>query len=280
MTDSYDDRSLVGSYLDDIAFSKPLSREREVELAARIQEGDAEARDELVQANLLFVVRVARQFQHCGLPLSDLIGVGNWGLMVAAERFDGTKGTKFISYAVWWIRQSILQAIAEQPRTVRLPMNQIALMQRISFARAQLDFDPGRGAEEWAEELQVSVERVEDALLGEERICSLDQDLGGESQGRSLADFVADPDQTLPDAASERASEQVCWERMLSTLSNRERYVIRLYFGFEGGDPMTLEHIGSLLGVSRERVRQVKKEALAKLAHSSRSKDLRALVEE
>ena len=280
MNHAQSDSDLVGSYLADISFSEPLSREREVELAARIQEGDAEARDELVKANLLFVIRTARQFQRCGLPLSDLIGAGNLGLMIAAERFDGTKGIKFISYAVWWIRQSILAALAEQPRTVRLPMNQIALMQRISSARAQLDFDPDRGAEAWAEELQVSVERVKDALLGEERICSLDRDFGGESEGRSLADFVADPDQTLPDAETVHASDQAYLERLLTLLDDRERYILRLYFGFDGGEPITLEEIGRTVGLTRERVRQLKERALKKLTYGARFRELRALVEE
>ena len=269
----------VRSYLADISSTQPLSREREVELAARIQEGDTDARDELVKANLLFVVSVARPFQHCGLPLSDLIGAGNLGLMIAAERFDGTKGYKFISYAVWWIRQSILAALAEQPRVVRLPMSQIGLMQKMATVRKQLGSDPDREAEEWAEELGVPVERVTEALVSEERIQSLDREFGGETEGR-LADVVADPNQALPDAEALQASDQAHLERLLSVLDDREQYVIRLYFGFDGEEPLTLEQIGRTLGLTRERVRQLKEKALAKLTHGAPFQDLKALVEE
>ncbi len=270
----------VRSYLADISSTQPLSREREVELAARIQEGNTEARDELVKANLLFVVSVARPFQHCGLPLSDLIGAGNLGLMIAVERFDGTKGYKFISYAVWWIRQSLLAALAEQPRVVRLPMSQMGLMQKMATVRKQLGSDPDREAEEWAEELGVPVERVTEALVNEERIRSLDREWGGETEGRSLADVVADPNQALPDAEALQASDQAHLERLLSVLDDREQYVIRLYFGFDGEEPLTLEQIGRTLGLTRERVRQLKEKALKKLMHGAPFQDLKALVEE
>ncbi len=280
MNNSIDTWDTVRSYLADIASTRPLSRAREVELSARIREGDTEARDELVKANLLFVVRVAQQYQHRGLPLSDLISTGNLGLMIAAARFDGSKGYKFISYAVWWIRQSILAALAEQPRTVRLPMNRVNLMQKMATVRKQLGSDPHRAAEEWAEELGVSVEQVTDALVNEERIRSLDRAVGGELEGCSLADFVADPHQVLPDAAAIQASAQAHLERLLSVLDDRERYIVRLYFGFEGGAPLTLEQIGRTLGLTRERVRQLKEKALKKLIHGAHSQDLRALGEE
>jgi len=276
----YDDSDLVGSYIADICSTKPLSREREVKLAARIQEGDTEARDELVKANLLFVISVARQYQNRGLPLADLISAGNLGLMTAAERFDGTRGNKFISYAVWWIRQSILVDLAAQPRTVRLPMSRVGLMQKISSVRKQLDADPHRDAEEWAEELGVSVERVKEALLSEGRVRSMDSEVGEEGNGHSLADCIPDLSQEPPDVAFERASDQARWERLLSILDDRERYIVRLYFGFDGGAPMTLEQIGRTLGVTREWIRQVKEKALAKLLHGSRSEELRALAGE
>ena len=280
MNHAQSDRDSIQSYIADISSSQPLSREREVELAARIQEGDTEARDELVKANLLFVISIARQYQNRGLPLSDLIGAGNLGLMIAAERFDGAKGFKFISYAVWWIRQSILMDLAEQPRTVHLPMNQIGLMQRISSARKQHESGQDRDVEAWAEELEVSVERVKDALLGEDCIRSLDQDFGGESEGRSLSDFIADPRQALPDAEALQASDQAHLERLVSVLDDREQYVIRLYFGFDGEEPLTLEQIGRTLGLTRERVRQLKEKALAKLTHGAPFQELKALVEE
>ena len=280
MTAFYDDRDSIQSYMADISFSKPLSREREVELSNRIQEGDTEARDELIEANLPFVISVARQYQNRGLPLSDLIGAGNLGLMTAAERFDGAKGFKFISYAVWWIRQSILVDLAEQPRTVHLPMNQIGLMQRISSARKQLESGQDRDAEEWAEELEVSVQRVKEALLSEERVRSMDSESGEEGNGHSLADCIPDPSQEPPDVAFERASEKAQLAHLLTLLDDRERYILRLYFGFDGGEPITLEEIGRTVGLTRERVRQLKERALKKLTYGARFRELRALVEE
>ena len=282
MNHFHDDRDSIQSYMADISFSKPLSRDREVELATRTQEGDTEARDELIRANLLFVVRVARQFQNCGLPLSDLIGAGNWGLMVAANRFDGARGIKFISYAVHWIRQSILQAIAEQPRTVRLPMNHINAMQQIANAKERLWKEYGHkpDAVEIANEVEMPVDQVRDILVHGDRIRSLDSEVGEEGNGQTLADIIPDTSQELPDAAFERASDQARWEHILSILSDRERYVIRLYFGFGEGEPITLEQIGSIVGLTRERVRQIKERALKKLTYGTRSEALRALAEE
>ena len=280
MNHFHDDRDSIQSYMADISFSKPLSRDREVELATRTQEGDTEARDELIRANLLFVVRVARQFQNCGLPLSDLIGAGNWGLMVAANRFDGARGIKFISYAIHWIRQSILQAIAEQPRVVRLPVNQIDLMQQVAHAKERLWKVHGHepDAVEIAKELELTVGQVQDILVHGDRVRSLDSEVGEEGKGQTLADLIHDPNQELPDTALERASDQARWEHLLSILDDRERYVIRRYFGFDGGEPMTLEEIGRTLNLTRERVRQLKEKALAKLLHGSRSGELRALA--
>jgi RNA polymerase primary sigma factor len=200
--------------------------------------------------------------------------------MIAAERFDGRQGTKFISYAVWWIRQSILAALAEHPRVVRLPMSQIGLRQKIAHLRQPLASGQDRAVEAWAEELGVSVERVREALVGEGQIRSLDREFGGESEGHSLSDLVADPDQPLPDAAVLQASAQAHLERLLSVLDDREQYVLRRYFGFEGEDPVTLEQIGRTLGLTRERVRQLKEKALRKLTHGAQVQELRALGEE
>jgi len=282
MNPSQSDYDLVDAYMADISFSKPLSREREVEIARRIQEGDTEARDALVKANLLFVISVARQFQNCGLPLSDLIGAGNLGLMVAAERFDGTRGNKFISYAVHWIRQSILVAIAEQPRTIRLPISQVDLMQKIAHAKERLWKEHGHEPDvvEIAKEVGRPVEQVTDALLHEERVRSLDSDLGEEGNGHPLADIIPDPNQELPDVAFERASDQAQLAHLLSILDDKEQYILRRYFGLEGEEPNTLEQIGQTLGVTREWIRQVKEKALAKLTQDSRSEELRALAEE
>ena len=282
MNDHHEARDFIRLYFDDVSSTRPLSREREAELAARVQEGDSDARDEFVQANLLFVVSVARQYQNCGLPLSDLIGAGNLGLMIAVDRFDGHKGYKFISYAVHWIRQSIRMAIAEQPRVVRLPMNYINLMQQIVDVKERLRQAQGREPDtvEIATALEVSVEHVREVLLHEERIRSLDTELGEDGDGRSLLNFIPDPQQKPPDAEVERASDQACWERVLSILSGRERHIICLYFGFDGEEPKTLEEIGHILGLTRERVRQIKENALRKLTHGSRAKDLSALIEE
>jgi len=282
MNHTQSDYDLVDAYMAEISSSQPLSREREVELAARIREGDTEARDALVQANLLFVISVARQYQNCGLPLSDLIGAGNLGLMIAADRFDGSKGYKFISYAVHWIRQSILMDLAEQPRTIRLPISQIDLMQQVAHAKERLWKEHGHepDAVELAEEVERPVKQVRDILVHAERTRSLDRDVGEDGNGQTLADILPDPEQERPDAAFERAADQARWERILLILSDRERYVIRLYFGLGGGEPMTLEEIGRTLGLTRERVRQVKEKALARLTQDSRSEALRALVEE
>jgi len=181
---------------------------------------------------------------------------------------------------VWWIRQSILAALAEQPRVVRRPMSQMGLMQKMATVWKQLGSDPDREAEEWAEELGVSVERVTEALVSEERIRSLDREFGGEIEGRSLADVVADPNQALPDAEALQASDQAHLERLVSALDDREQYVIRLYFGFDGEAMMTREQIGRTLGLTRERVRQLKEKALKKLTHGAPFQDLKALVEE
>jgi len=282
MNDTQDPRDTVSSYFHDISSSKPLSHEREVALSARIKKGDTDARDELVKANLLFVINVARKYQNGGLPLSDLISAGNWGLMIAAERFDGTRGYKFISYAVWWIRQSILVALAEQPRMVRLPMSRVGLMQKVVNIKERLergqDHEPD--AEAIAKELEMPVQRVRDILLGEMPVRSLDRALEKGECEKSLYDLLPDSHQESTDAEAVQASDQALVARLLSSLEEREQYVIRRYFGLGGNEPMTLEQIGSLLGVSRERVRQIKEKALKKLSHPSCARTLQALADE
>jgi RNA polymerase primary sigma factor len=263
-----DGESVVRCYFDDIAASRPLSREREVELSAWIKQGDLQARDELVNANLRFVVDVAKNYQNRGMPLSDLISAGNLGLLVAADRFDGTRGYKFISYAVWWIRQSILQTIAEQVRTVRLPQNRLGLLNDIAKAGRRL----GQGresepdVEEIAAELEVPVQEVLDTLLGARLVQSLDQ-VFGEGDERSLLNMLADTSQESPDTKVLRDSAREQLGSVLQSLDGRELRIIRLYFGLDGKETLTLEQIGSLLGVTRERVRQLKEQALGKLRH-------------
>jgi RNA polymerase primary sigma factor len=276
-----DEESTLRLYFDDIASSRPLSREREVELAARIQDGDMGARDEMVQANLRFVVDVAKKYQNRGLSLSDLISAGNLGLLTAAERFDGTKGYKFISYAVWWIRQSILQSIAEHARTVRLPLNKVSLLKDISKASRKLgqgrESDPG--IEEIAAELDVPAEEVLETMLSARSVRSLDEAFE-EDDERSLLNILADASQETPDADVLRESARVQLEAVLHSLDDRELRIIRLYFGLDGNEALTLEQIGGLMGLTRERIRQLKERALSKLRHPMRNQTLKTLTDD
>ena len=277
-----DKENTLRSYFDDIATSTPLTREREVELSVRIQEGDIRARDELVQANLRFVIDVAKHYQNRGLSLADLIGAGNLGLMTAAERFDGTRGFKFISYAVWWIRQSIIQTLAEHVRTVRLPLNKVNLLKDISKASHRLGQgrDGGEPAlEDIAAEMDVPTEVVTDAVLSARPVTSLDGTFENDDKP-SLLSLLADTSQDAPDAGVMRDSARTQLELVLESLEEREQHIIRLYFGLDGKEALTLEEIGSLIGVTRERVRQIKERALGRLRHPSRHHSLKALEEE
>jgi len=276
-----DEENTLRLYFDDIADSRPLSREREVELSARIQEGDMQARDELVQANLRFVIDVAKNYQNRGLSLSDLISAGNVGLLTAAERFDGTKGYKFISYAVWWIKQSILQTIAEHARTVRLPLNKLSLLKDISKASRRLgqgrESEPG--IEEIAAELGVPAQEVLETMLSARSVRSLDESFE-EDDERSLLNILADNTQATPDDNVLHTSARTQLEEVLESLDERELRIIRLYFGLDGSEALTLEQIGGLMGLTRERVRQLKERALGKLRHPTRYQALLALVDE
>ena len=277
-----DRENTLRTYFDDISTSTPLSREREVALSARIQEGDMGARDELVQANLRFVIDVAKHYQNRGLSLADLIGAGNLGLMTAAERFDGTRGYKFISYAVWWIRQSIIQTLAEHVRTVRLPLNKVNLLKDISKASHRLGQGREGGEpalEDIAAEMDVPTEVVTDAILSARPVTSLDDTFENDDK-RSLLSLLADTSQDAPDAGVMRDSARVQLEHVLESLEEREQRIIRLYFGLDGKEALTLEEIGSLIGVTRERVRQIKERALSRLRHPSRHQSLKALEEE
>ena len=273
--------STLRAYFDDIANSEPLSREREVELSARIKGGDMEARDELVQANLRFVIDVAKTYQNRGLSFPDLISAGNLGLMTAAERFDGTRGYKFISYAVWWIRQSILQTIAEHVRTVRLPLNKLSLLKDISKASRKLgqgrDQEPG--VEEIAKELDLPAHVVTDAIVSARPVSSLDGAFDDDEK-RSLLNVVPDTTQKAPDADLLHDSARGQLEEVLASLDDREQKIVRLYFGLDGKEALTLEQIGGLIGVTRERVRQIKERALSRLRHPSRYQFLEQLAEE
>lgn len=276
-----DEETTLRLYFDDIADSRPLSREREVELAARIQEGDMVARDELVNANLRFVIDVAKNYQNRGLSLSDLISAGNVGLLTAAERFDGTKGYKFISYAVWWIKQSILQSIAEHARTVRLPLNKLSLLKDISKASRKLG--QGRESEpaieEIARELDMPEQEILDTMMSARSVRSLDESFE-EDDERSLLNILSDDNQATPDSHVLETSARIQLEEVLENLDERELRIIRLYFGLDGSESLTLEQIGGLMGLTRERVRQLKERALGKLRHPARYQALLALVDE
>ena len=262
-------------YLEDVAASEPLTSREEVILARRIRKGDLDARRRLVEANLRFVITVAREYQNQGVPLADLISAGNLGLITAAERFDETRGFKFISYAVWWIRQSILQTLAEHSRVVRLPLNRVDLLRRISrYVNNRQQETSGRPPEEEiAKELGITVEQVVDTLASGQRILSLDMTFG-EDEENSLLEIMKDENQESPDHLLMKNSLEDEILAALDTLEEREREVIRLYFGLGGDTEMTLEEIGIRFRLTRERVRQIKEKALGKLRHPTRGRKL------
>ncbi len=273
------DESSLDQYLKEISAYKLLTRDQEVELAKHIKQGDDEALDTLVRSNLRFVVSVAKKYQNQGVALSDLINEGNLGLIRAAHKFDETKGIKFISYAVWWIRQAILQALAEQSRIVRVPLNRAGALHRIGKRSALLLQELGREptVEELADELDISEDEVRRTLSLSQTHLSLDAPLTPGEDNR-LLDYL--PDQFSPgpdDEAFDRALLNTV-EDALGTLKERESRILRLYFGLDGHEPMTLEEIGSLLGVTRERVRQIKEKALLRLRHASRARFLETFM--
>jgi len=276
-----DEDPSLRAYFNDIAKAKPLSRAREEELAVRIQKGDAAARDELVQANLLFVVSVAKKYQNRGLSLTELISAGNMGLMTAADRFDPARGYKFISYAVWWIRQSILQALAHDVRTVHLPLNRVNLLHKIARAAQQLGREHGEepDVEEIAAVLDVSVEEIRETLLKARKAHSLDRTFAEDGE-RSLMDMLVDTSQAAPDMEVLHNSIQTQLETVLRSLDERELRIIHLYFGLDGNEALTLEQIGKQMNLTRERIRQVKERALGKLRHPSCYRTLKEVEKE
>ena len=260
------DEGALQAYFNDMAHSKPLPREQEVELAARIRQGDLDARDELVEANLRFVVDVARQFQHRGLSLAELVSAGNVGLLTAADRFDGTRGYKFISYAVWWIRQAIQQALVEETRVVRLPVSQLSLLRQIAEVSRGPDEDTGSEAriENVAEKLGLTVQEVVN-VTGRARVAISLDDSPDETVGSRRRHVLVDETQRAPDADLEGQEACARLEALVDCLAERERLVIRRYFGLDGEGHRTLDTIGQSLGVTRERARQLKTRALARL---------------
>ena len=267
------------TYFSEIASSTPLSRAKEAELAERIAAGDNRAREELAEANLLFVVTVAKQYRNRGLSFSELISAGNLGLMTAVDRFDATRGFKFISYAVWWIRQAIQQTLAEDSRTVRLPLNRLNLLRKIARTAQQIgNANEGEPDDsEIAKALEIPVTQVRDTMLSGRRTVSLDRAVFDEDEDTTLLKRLADADQDQPDETVTRMSSQRQLERMLTGLDEREHEIIQLYFGLDGSEPITLEQIGDRMGLTRERIRQLKERAFGKLRHPSRHEKLRSL---
>ncbi len=271
------DEGALDQYLKEISIYPLLEREDEVRLAQRIRQGDEEALDVLVRSNLRFVVSVAKKYQNQGVPLGDLINEGNLGLIRAAHRFDETRGIKFISYAVWWIRQAILQALAEQSRIVRVPLNRASTLHRIGRHRSILLQELGREPtiEEVAEDLDLRHDEVEQTLNLAQSHLSLDAPVTPGQDGR-LMDYLPDLFTAAPDSETyDRALTQTV-EDALATISEREARILRLYFGIDGEEPKTLEDIGAILGITRERVRQIKERALARMRHASRARLLDA----
>ena len=268
----------LDKYLQEIGKEDLITVEEEVELAQRIRKGDQKALEKLTRANLRFVVSVAKQYQNQGLSLPDLINEGNLGLIKAAEKFDETRGFKFISYAVWWIRQSILQALAEQSRIVRLPFNQVGSLNKINkaFSRFEQENERRPSPEELADSLDLPAEKVADTLRVSGRHISVDAPFV-EGEDNSLLDVLVNDDSPIADRTLINESLSTEVERALSTLTERERDIIKLFFGINTQE-MTLEEIGEKFGLTRERVRQIKEKAIRRLRHSSRSKLLKTYL--
>ncbi|MGI4729756.1 MAG: sigma-70 family RNA polymerase sigma factor [Janthinobacterium lividum] len=268
----------LDKYLHEIGKVDLITAEEEVILAQKIREGDQAALERLTKTNLRFVVSVAKQYQNQGLTLGDLINEGNLGLIKAAKRFDETKGFKFISYAVWWIRQSILQAIAEQSRIVRLPLNQVGSLSKISkaFSKLEQEFEREPSPEELADTLETTVDKISDTLSNSGRHVSMDAPfVNGEEN--TLLDVLGNKE---PNTDSMLIDESLAEEikRSLSSLTEREREILMLFFGLGGSSPFSLEEIGEKFSLTRERVRQIKDKALQRLRHTSRSKILKSYL--
>lgn len=268
----------LDKYLQEIGREELITVEQEVELAARIKKGDRRALEILTKANLRFVVSVAKQYQNQGLSLPDLINEGNLGLIKAAEKFDETRGFKFISYAVWWIRQSILQALAEQARIVRLPLNQVGSLNKITKALAKFEQENERrpSKEELANLVGMPEDKISDTMKVQGRHTSIDAPFV-EGEDNSLLDVLVNDDSPMADRSlvNESLSKEI--ERALDTLQPREKDIIRMFFGI-GGHEMTLEEIGQTFGLTRERVRQIKEKAIRRLRQNSRSRLLKSYL--
>ncbi len=269
----------LDKYLQEIGRVDLITAEQEVELARRIKQGDRIALEKLTKANLRFVVSVSKQYQNQGLTLPDLINEGNLGLIKAAQRFDETRGFKFISYAVWWIRQSILQALAEQSRIVRLPLNKIGSINKINKASARLEqsFEREPNPKEIAGELEMSENEVKESQRNAGRHVSMDAPLI-QDEDNTMYDVLRSDEAPTPETGLLYESLRIEIDRAVLTLTQREADVVKLYFGLGAGHPMTLEEIGEKFDLTRERVRQIKEKAIRRLKHTSRSKILKSYL--
>ena len=269
----------LDKYLQEIGKVELITADEEVELAQRIRQGDKIALEKLTKANLRFVVSVSKQYQNQGLSLPDLINEGNLGLIKAAQRFDETRGFKFISYAVWWIRQSILQALAEQSRIVRLPLNKIGSINKINktYAKLEQEFEREPNAEEIAEALDITEAEVKESMKNAGRHVSMDAPLV-QDEDNNMYDVLKSDEVITPETELLYESLRKEIDRAISTLTPREADVVRLYFGLNGSHPMTLEEIGEKFDLTRERVRQIKEKAIRRLKHTNRSKILKSYL--
>lgn len=269
----------LDKYLSEIAKEPLLTPEEEIQLAIKIRNGDTSALERLIKSNLRFVVSVAKQYQNQGLSLGDLINEGNVGLMKAARRFDETRGFKFISYAVWWIRQSILQALAEQSRIVRLPLNRVGTLNRIGkeYGRLEQEFEREPSPEELANALEMDVEELSDVMLMNGKPMSMDAPFS-QNDENSLHDVLVNDELPSPDEELMTESLKAEIKSALDVLNEREKEVLKLYFGIDTEQALTLEEIGEKFNLTRERVRQIKEKAIRKLRHNSRSKNLKSYL--
>lgn len=268
----------LDKYLQEIGHEELLSTDQEVELAQRIRKGDKRALERLTKANLRFVVSVAKQYQNQGLSLPDLINEGNVGLIKAAEKFDETRGFKFISYAVWWIRQSILQAIAEQSRLVRLPLNQVGSVNKIAreLSRFEQEHERKPSVDEIAERVDLPEDKIADAMKANSRHVSMDAPIA-DGEDSSMIDFLSgDSSNTDRELAIESLKAEV--SRILKLLTDKEQKVLRAFFGIDGSPEMTLDEIGEKYNLTRERVRQIKEKALRRLRHNTKNKLLKSYL--